>query len=311
MRRQIVAGLALVAVAGCSTAGPAPTATAPAPAPTATVRAPAPTSTVPATARAAGHDDLARLEREHDARLGVYAVDTGSGRTVAYRPDTRFAHASTIKALAAGAVLQRTSPAELDEVVRYGRGDLLAHSPVTQGHAGTGMTVRELADAAVRYSDNTAAALLLEQLGGPAGLDAALAQLGDEVTSVDRTEPALNEAAPGDVRDTSTPRALAEDLRALTLGDALPEQDRALLIGWLRGNTTGDDLVRAGVPAGWDVGDRTGAGGYGTLNDLAVVWPPGRAPLVLAVMSRRGERDAEPDDALLAEAARVVVAVLS
>ncbi|MFI2667048.1 class A beta-lactamase [Micromonospora carbonacea] len=254
--------------------------------------------------------ELVALERRFDARLGVYAVDTGTGRTLAYRADERFAYASTIKALAAGALLARTSEAELDRVVRYDRADLVPHSPVTQRHVSDGMTLRAVADAAVRHSDNTAANLMFTELGGPAGLGRALRGIGDTVTNPTRTETSLNEAAPGDVRDTSTPRALAGSLRAYALGDVLSPADRGVLVDWLRRNTTGATLIRAGVPAGWQVGDKTGAGGYGTRNDIAVLWPPDGAPVVLAVLSRRDAKDAQPDDALIAEAARVALDAL-
>lgn len=254
--------------------------------------------------------DFERLEARFAARLGVFGVDTGSGRAVAHRADERFAYASTFKALAAAAVLADTTTAELDQVVRYAEDDLVRHSPVTGKHVGTGMTLRAIAEAAVRYSDNTAGNLLLERLGGPEGFERALRRLGDRVTDPERTETSLNEARPGDERDTSTPRALATDLRAYAVGDALGEEDRAVLVGWLRGNTTGDKLIRAGTPAGWQVGDKTGSGGYGTRNDIAVLWPPGGAPIVLAILSSRDQRDAEYDDALIAEAAKLAIGAL-
>ncbi|MFE9917747.1 class A beta-lactamase [Micromonospora sp. NPDC005553] len=258
----------------------------------------------------AADQEFRRLEEQFGARLGIYAVDTGTGRTVEYRADERFAYASTWKALAAAQVLDGTTDAQLDRVVRYPARDLVAHSPVTEKHVGEGMSLRALADAAVRYSDNTAGNLLLRHLGGPAGFEAKLRALGDTVTEAARYETALNEGTPGDERDTSTARALAGDLRAYTVGVALEPADRDVLRGWLRGNTTGTALVRAGVPAGWVVGDKTGTGGYGTRNDIAVIWPPDRAPIVLAVLSSRDTKDATPDDALIARATRVVVAQL-
>ncbi|WP_433320819.1 class A beta-lactamase [Micromonospora sp. CA-269861] len=254
--------------------------------------------------------EFRRLEEQFGSRLGIYAVDTGTGETVEYRADERFAYASTWKALAAAEVLDGTTDAQLDRVVRYSARDLVAHSPVTGKHVGEGMSLRALADAAVRYSDNTAGNLLLRHLGGPAGFESKLRALGDTVTDAARYETALNEGTPGDKRDTSTARALARDLRAYTVGEALEPADRDVLRGWLRGNTTGARLVRAGVPAGWVVGDKTGTGGYGTRNDIAVLWPPDRAPIVLAVLSSRGTKDATPDDALIAQATRVVVAGL-
>jgi beta-lactamase class A len=186
----------------------------------------------------------------------------------------------------------------------------VAYSPITEPHAGKGMTLRELCDAAVRYSDNTAGNLLLKRLGGPAGFARALRDLGDRVTNPVRIETDLNEARPGDERDTSTPRALATDLRAYVLGDALSAEDRTLLSGWLRANTTGDELIRAGVPAGWQVGDKTGSGGYGTRNDIAVLWPPDGAPVVLAILTTRDEKDAEYDERLIVEATKATVEAL-
>ncbi|MGC4868923.1 class A beta-lactamase [Micromonospora sp. DT53] len=269
---------------------------------------PSPEATLAPTT--AADQEFRRLEEQFGARLGIYAVDTGTGRTVEHRADERFAYASTWKALAAAEVLDGTTDAQLDRVVRYSTRDLVAHSPVTEKHVGEGMSLRALADAALRYSDNTAGNLLLRHLGGPAGFESKLRALGDTVTEAARSETALNEGTPGDKRDTSTARALAGDLRAYTLGVALEPADRDVLSGWLRGNTTGAALVRAGVPGGWVVGDKTGTGGYGTRNDIAVIWPPDRAPIVLAVLSSRDRKDAIPDDALIAQATRVVVAQL-
>ncbi|MEU8709845.1 class A beta-lactamase [Streptomyces sp. NPDC048565] len=251
------------------------------------------------------------LERKFDARLGVYAVDSGSGLSVAHRPDERFAYASTCKALLTGAVLDMYTLQRLDRRVRYDRADLVANSPVTEQHVDTGLTLRELCDAAIRYSDNAAANLLFRELGGPRALQKSLVALGDRTTRCDRLEPDLSEGTPGDARDTSTPRALAAGLRAYALGDALGADERALLNDWLKRNTTGDALIRAGTPAGWLVGDKTGTGGYGARNDIAVVRPPDSAPIVLAVLSRRDVRDAEPRDALVAQAARVALDVFA
>ena len=266
-------------------------------------------SVAPASEPAAA---LSALEERYDARLGVYAVDTASGRTVVHRPDERFAYASTVKALAAGALLAQTSAADLQRRVPVRSEDLVsAHSPVTAAAVGGSMTLAELCDAAVRFSDGSALHLLLRELGGPPGLDAALERVGDRVTVVSRTEPALNSAVPGDPRDTTTPRALGTTLRAYAVdGAGLQPEDRERLVDWLRRNTTGDALVRAGVPDDWAVGDKTGSAAYGTRNDVAVLTPPGRAPIVLAVLSSRAAQDAAHDDALIAAAAGVVAAAL-
>ncbi|WP_410673511.1 class A beta-lactamase [Amycolatopsis sp. cmx-4-68] len=293
VRRAALAALALVSLTACAAEAPAPASTVPA--------TPTPSPAV------VPQPDFAALERDFDARLGLYAVDTGSGRELAHRADERFGYASTHKAFSAAAVLQRTSIEGLAKVLTYTRADVQANSPVGEQHVGTGLSLRDAIDAAVRYSDNTAANLLFRELGGPAGLAAALRGIGDTTTHVDRIEPGLNDLAPGDVRDTSTPRAMAADLRAFTLGAALPPEKRTLLTDVLRANRTGAALIRAGAPAGWAVADKTGTGEYATRNDIAVVWPPGRAPIVLVVMSDRKTEDAAHDDRLIAQAANLAL----
>ncbi|MEI5036456.1 class A beta-lactamase [Streptomyces sp. S1A(2023)] len=299
--RLLGGALVSVPLAACGTESDAPS-----PSPTGTAA-----GTPSAAARGAGRA-LAALEKEYAARLGVYAVDTGTGRTVAHREGERFAYASTFKALAAGAVLREHGLGGLERVVTYRREDLVDHSPVTEKHVATGMSLGDLCDAAVRFSDNTAGNLLFDAVGGPRKLQAVLAELGDGVTRMERRETELNEWTPGATRDTSTPRALAEDLRAFVLGDALGRPERARLTQWLTTNTTGGELIRAGVPKGWTVGDKTGAGStYGTRNDIAVVWPPDAAPLVLAVLSNRADADADYDNTLIAKAASAAVAALA
>ncbi|MEU5656765.1 class A beta-lactamase [Streptomyces sp. NPDC047737] len=302
-------GLVTASLSGCGSpsadsARPARSGTAPA------GSSASPAATAHAAATASAERAFHELEKKFDARLGVYALDTGSGASLSHRADERFAYASTCKALLVGALLDTRTVERLNRRVRYGSGDLVANSPVTEKHVDTGMTLRELCDATIRHSDNTAANLLFRELGGPRALQDALRALGDRTTNCDRYETELGEASPGDPRDTSTPRALATDLRAYVLGSTLGEDERALLDDLLRRNTTGDDLIRAGTPEGWLVGDKTGTGGYGTRNDIAVVRPPDSAPVVLAVLSRRGTREAEHQDALIAEAARVTFAVL-
>lgn len=248
------------------------------------------------------------LEESYSARLGVYAIDTATGVEIAHRGDERFAFASTIKVLLAAVLLDNRSDAELEQTLPIRSTSFEYWSPITEQHAGGTMTLRRLAEAAARYSDNTAANMLFEALGGPPAVETELRALGDEVTEVERLEPGLNEAVPGDPRDTSTPRAFAQTLRAYAVDDGLSQTDRAVLIEWMRGNTTGDALIRAGVPDGWIVGDRTGNAAYGTRNDVGVLWPEeGAAPIVLVVMSSKTDRDAEHDDRLIAEATSIVV----
>jgi beta-lactamase class A len=299
--RLRAATTATIAVAslltGCATTGPAVT-----PSPAVSDGSPA----VGDARAAAAVQALRDLEAEYDATLGVYAVDTGTGRAVGYRADERFAYASTSKALLAGAVLSSVDDAALGQTVHYTSEDLVSYSPVTQNHVEDGLPLREVIAAALRSSDNTAANLLFHQLGGPEGLQKALRALGDEVTEADRMEPDLNEATPGDERDTSTPWALAEDLRAYAVDDTLTPERRRLLVDDMTGNATGAPLIRAGLPADWTVADKSGAAAYGTRNDIAVVQAPGRAPVVMVVLSRKQAQDATYDNALIADAARVL-----
>ncbi|PFN19150.1 class A beta-lactamase Bla1 [Bacillus cereus] len=255
----------------------------------------------------ATYQEFSQLEKKFDARLGVYAIDTGTNRTIAYRPNERFAFASTYKALAAGVLLQQNSIDKLNEVITYTKDDLVEYSPVTEKHVDTGMTLGEIAEAAVRSSDNTAGNILFHKIGGPKGYEKALRQMGDRVTMSDRLETELNEAIPGDIRDTSTAKAIATNLKAFTVGNALPDHKRKVLTEWMKGNATGDKLIRAGVPTDWIVGDKSGAGSYGTRNDIAIVWPPNRAPIIIAILSSKDEKEATYDNQLIAEAAEVVI----
>jgi beta-lactamase class A len=292
-RRTLLKSLVLLPLAGCATTRAA---------------APAPTSpsSIPPPER---HDHLLDLERKFDARLGVYAIATGA--TIGHRADERFAFCSTFKGLAVADVLHRNPMAHLDTVVTYTEADLVAGSAITGQHVATGMTIRDLCDAAVRFSDNTAGNLLLRDIGGPAELTAYLRGLGDDVTRMDRIEPTLNQATPGDPRDTTTPRAIGMDYQRIVLGDALSTDKRDFLRDLLERNTTGARRIRAGVPQGWRVADKTGTGDYGTANDIGVGWPPDSAPLVVAIMSSKSTADAKYDEALIAEAAGYVVDTLT
>ncbi|MFD3559194.1 class A beta-lactamase [Streptomyces sp. NPDC058686] len=277
---------------------------------------------VPGTASATPSSDtggdarrrLRELEAGYPGRIGVHALDTGTGAVLAYRAHERFAIASTFKVLAGAAILRRAreeEPGLLDVLIRYGRDDLVAASPRTEMHLETGMTVRELCDAAITYSDNTAANLLMRRIGGPAGVTAFARSLGDSVTRLDRWETDLNTNIPGDRRDTTTPAAMTADLRALVLGDALHPLDRGQLTRWLVENTTGDKRIRAGLPTGWRVGDKTGSPAYGGVNDVAVAWPPGGgAPLVVCVYTTRLDPDTPGEDRIAADITRICVDAL-
>jgi beta-lactamase class A len=253
---------------------------------------------------------FAELEGAAGGRLGVCAIDTASGQRAQHRADERFPFCSTFKTMLSAAVLAQSveRPALLQQRVTYGQGDLVRYSPVTQTHVGSGMTVAELCAAALQYSDNSAANLLMKRVGGPSGVTAYARSIGDDTFRLDRWETELNTALPGDPRDTTTPAAMAASVRALTLGAALPAAQRAQLVEWLRGNKVGDKRIRAGVPPGWQVGDKTGTGDYGTTNDVGVVWPPSRAPIVLVVYYTQTRADANAKDDVVASAARIAVA---
>ncbi|GAA3078225.1 class A beta-lactamase BlaC [Pseudonocardia yunnanensis] len=292
-RRAVLGAALLLPLMACGRAPSPPAASPPAPAP-----------------GPAASDRLAELETRFDARLGLYAVHTGTGRELAHRADERFPLCSTFKVLAVAAMLAKTPPEHLQTRIRYGASEVVENSPVTEGHVADGLTVAELCDAAIRYSDNTAGNLLLDDIGGPGAVTDYARLLGDGVTRLDRRETELNSAIPGDDRDTTSPRAIAGNLRDLVLGDRLDPADRALLTDWLVRNTTGGARIRAGLPPDWRVADKTGSGSYGTANDIAVAWPPGGAPIVLAVLSTRDGREEQADNALIAQAAAITAAEL-
>ena len=266
-----------------------------------------------AKASASLRAEFARIEAERGGRLGVALLDTLDGRFVSHRADERFAMCSTFKLLAGGAVLARVDAGRdrLDRRIRYDAKHLVTYSPVTEKNVATGMTLAELCDAAITLSDNTAGNLLLSAIGGPQGLTAFVRTLGDPVTRLDRTETELNEAAPGDPRDTTTPAAMAADIRALVLGDALSAASREQLKAWLIANKTGGTRIRAGVPAGWIVGDKTGTGERGTNNDVGILWPPGRAPMILCVYLTETSASFEARNATIAAVAKAAATIPS
>ena len=292
-RRLFKAGLALTTAAAIAPATPA-------------------ASAAPGRQAADPSTELSDLEQRFGARLGAYARNVRTGRTVAYRAGERFAMCSTFKAFAAAAVLRDHGDcAPLDKVVHYPPRDILANSPKTEQHLATGMPVGDLCAAAIQYSDNAAGNLLLRQLGGPDGLTRFFRSLGDRVSRLDRWEPELNTAVPGDLRDTTTAEAIGRSFERLTLGRALDDTARAQLVTWLKGNTTSTRRFGAGLPRGWVLGDKTGTGDYASAHDLGVAWTTRNTPILLAVLSSKEAKDAPVDEALIAEAARVLARTLA
>lgn len=257
--------------------------------------------------------ECARIETGLKARLGVAVLDTATDQRWSYRGDERFPMCSTVKALASAAVLKRVDAGQedLSRRIRFEAAEVVTYSPATKAKAGAaGMTLAELCHAAVTLSDNTAANLILKTIGGPSGVTDLARSVGDPVTRLDRWETALNEATPGDPRDTTSPDAMAATIRALTVGPSLSERSRDQFAAWLVANTTGDAKLRAGLPKDWRIGDKTGSGGFGTTNDVAVVWPPQRKPFVVAMYITQTAAPAAESNAAFAEVARLARAEL-
>ncbi|HET6889191.1 MAG TPA: class A beta-lactamase [Candidatus Udaeobacter sp.] len=266
---------------------------------------------------ASGENDaaarIAAIETRLGGRIGVAALDTGNDKHLDYRTEERFPMCSTFKFLAAAAVLKRVDEKKdkLERFVPYNAKDILEYAPVTKEHLKEGgMTLGALCEAAIEQSDNTAGNLLLNAIGGPAGLTNFVRALGDPVTRLDRIEPELNSAIPGDERDTTTPAAITSDMQRLLLGDALSEASRRKLDDWLQRNETGGSMIRAGVPKTWSVGDKTGRGANGATNDIAIMRPPGGAPILLAIYSVGSTATANDRAAAIAEVAKVVAEFL-
>lgn len=252
---------------------------------------------------------LAALEKDLDGRLGIYALNTANGAQLGYRANERFPLCSTFKVLAASAILKKSEqvPGLLQYRVKYQKSDLVNYSPLTEKHVSDGMTVAELCAAALQYSDNTAANLLMKMLGGPQAVTAFARSIGNMEFRLDRWETELNTAIPGDLRDTATPRSMGHSLRHLALGNALAPVQRQQLCEWLYGNTTGATRIKAGIPTNWKIGDKTGSGEYGTGNDIAVLWPPRRRPIVVTIYATQHKQDAKARNDIIASTAQAIV----
>lgn len=258
-------------------------------------------------------DMMQTIEASVRGRLGVYVHDTHDDRVRSYRADERFPMCSTFKVLIAGTVLAKVDQGQesLERIIHYTKEDLLSYAPESKKHVDTGMSVEALCEAAITLSDNTAANLILKTLGGPEGLTAYLRSIGDDVTRLDRWEPTLNESVPGDLRDTTTPKAMTETLERLTIGDALTVRSREQLTAWMVANTTGGERLRKVLPATWRVGDKTGTGERGSTNDIAVIWPAGRKPIVASVYLTETESSLDACNAAIAGVGQAIMAEFS
>lgn len=253
---------------------------------------------------------LADLEKKSGGHLGVALINTADNSKITYHGDEKFPMCSTSKVMAVSALLKESEKKKdlLDKKIQINKSDLVNYNPITEKHLDSGMTLSELSAAALQYSDNTAMNKILAYLGGPAQVTKFARSIGDTTYRLDRTEPSLNTAIPGDLRDTTSPVAMAKSLRNLALGSSLDKKQRVQLVEWMKGNTTGTTSIRAGLPATWVVGDKTGSGDYGTTNDIAVIWPENRAPLILITYFTQPRKDANSRKDILASATRIVAA---
>lgn len=258
---------------------------------------------------------ISAIESRLGGRLGVAALNLRDGNRIEHRASERFPMCSTFKFLLAADILSRVDAGHenLDRVIHYTQSDLLEYAPITKTHVHEGgMSISALCAAAAEYGDNTAANLLLAAVGGPQSLTAYVHSLGDSATRTDRNEPSANTCIPGDPRDTTTPSAMLHDMRTLLLGSrALSADSRRQLTAWLGANTTGATRLRAGLPSSWRIGDRTGTGDNGSANDIAICWPPNRAPILIASYFTGSHASDADRSAALAEVGRIVAAAFS
>lgn len=253
------------------------------------------------------------LENKSGGKLGLTIVDTSDGTTYSWRGDEKFPLCSTSKVMVVAAILKKSESNTnlLAKKITINKSDMVNYNPITSKYIDSSMTITELSKAALQYSDNAAMNKLLSYLGGPRYATQFARTIGDKAYRLDRNEPGLNTAIPGDSRDTTTPSAMAETLNKLILGNALKKEQKAKLTEWMKGNTTGLNSIKAGLPAEWIVADKTGSGDYGTTNDVAVIWPKNHAPVILTTYFTQPEKDASARKDVLASAAKLIAEAIS
>ncbi len=240
---------------------------------------------------------LIELEAQLQARVGVAIVDLETNESLYYHAQDRFPLSSTFKTLACAALLSKVDKNEdsLERRITFNQDDLVSYSPVTETKVGApGMTLADLCEATITLSDNSAGNFILQAIDGPSGLTQFLRSIGDSSTRLDRWETELNESLPGDPRDTTSPEAMVNTLIALLETEVLSESSRKILTQWLQGNAVGEALLRAGIPDDWVIGDKTGAGGFGSRSIAGILWPPQRQAIITAIYIT--ETDASFDD---------------
>jgi len=255
---------------------------------------------------------LAALEKREGGRLGVEAWDTATGKRIQHRSDERFAMCSVFKFLAAGAILKRVDQGteHLDRRIEFGESDLLEYAPVVREHVKEGgLTLGELCAAAVEWSDNTAANLMLKVLGGPEVVTSFIRSTGDQITRLDNIETALNVVRPGEVHDTTTPSSMVGLINSVVLGKVLSAESRSRLEGWMLDAKVGELRLPAGLPTGWRIAHKTGTYDDQT-NDAGIIWPPNRAPIIVAALYSRGSTPKKQREGVLREVGRIVATSL-
>ena len=252
---------------------------------------------------------LTAYERETGGRIGLYAENLSTGTRIAWRAEERFVMCSTFKASLAALVLARVDRGEdrLENMVGYGPQDLPDYAPVAKQNLANGaMSVADMCKAAVELSDNTCANMLLARAGGPAALTAFWRATGDAVSRLDHNEPELNRSPPGNPNDTTTPAAMAGNVRRFLLGEVLSQASRECLVGWMVNCKTGNNRLRAGLPGRWRIGDKTGNNGKDAAGDIAMAWPSSGGPIVVCAYTQGGSSNAAQLEAVFAEIGPVV-----
>ncbi|MRF37711.1 class A beta-lactamase [Staphylococcus sp. KY49P] len=257
----------------------------------------------------ASASELKHIEQENDVTIGVYGMNTDNGKVYKHNSDERFAFASTYKAIASGILLNNVPNSKLNKKIKINERDIVAYSPVTEKYIGKTMSLKSLVQASMLQSDNTANNKIIDEIGGLEGFNNELQGLGDYISKPQRLEPDLNDYDPTKIADTTTPRAAATTLHKLLASNQMDKDNQALLKQVMIENETGDSLIKAGVPKKYIVGDKSGQGlTYGTRNDLAFIYTDKhRKPIILAVYTKQDQKNAKPDDKIIAAAAEEAI----
>ncbi|OMH39286.1 class A beta-lactamase [Motiliproteus sp. MSK22-1] len=252
---------------------------------------------------------IAAIESKLDGRIGVAILNLHSGDKWTYKADSRFPVSSTFKVQLCGAILAKVDAGKesLNRPITFKKSEIVSWSPITEKRVQTGMSVGELCEATITMSDNTAANLLLDMIGGPQGLTMFLRKIGDDITRLDRWETKLNEGVPGDLRDTTTPTAALGTLEKLLFGKVLSMSSRKQLTDWMINDKVADDLLRTSLPEGWKIGDKSGAGGYGSRSIIAFIMPPNKGPTLVTIYLTENEVDFSTRNRMIAEIGRLIV----